>query len=195
MFKKKAQDKNGITTPERIDRLYRSLILYRIPKSAIRWCEKTPRNVHELDQIESYFKGNFRFIHLVRDGRDVILSKHPTSREKYWVSPERWMNDVSAGLAAREHPNVLTVKYEDLIQDFEKSVREICTFLNLELSKEMLDWHAHATVTRNNALYSKIQQINTSSIGKWKGDKNKERVEELTLIPEAKALLLTFGYS
>jgi len=189
-----SKDKAGNPIPTRMDRLYSSFIKYRIPKSSNRWCEKTPRNIHHLDQIDHYFNGNFRFIQIIRDGRDVILSRHPTTKDKYWVSPERWIKDVSAGLEIKNHPKVHTLKYEDLILDFENSVAEICSFLEIELSKEILNWHSNATVTRNNAYFTKVQQISDSSIGKWKESKNEKRVEELTGDPKGLELLKSLGY-
>ena len=84
--------------PARLDRLYRELLWRRIPPSAQRWCEKTPRNVHHIDKILDFWP-NSRFFHIVRDPRDVLTSRHPTRPDEYWVSPERWVRDVRAGLA------------------------------------------------------------------------------------------------
>jgi hypothetical protein len=168
--------------------------MYKIRKSSNRWCEKTPRNIRYIDQIDNYFNGDFRFIQIIRDGRDVILSKHPTDKDRFWVSPERWIRDVSIGLEIADHPKVHTVKYEDLILDFENSVAEICSFLNIKLSKEILNWHMNATVTRNRAYYTKVQQINASSIGKWKESKYEKRIEKLTENPKGLELLESLGY-
>jgi len=184
----------GNPIPNRIDRLYSSFLLYWIPKSSNRWCEKTPRNIHHIYQIDNYFNGNFRFIQIIRDGRDVILSKHPTDKDKYWVSPERWIRDVSTGLKIADNPKVHTVKYEDLVLDFGNSVAEICSFLDIKPSKEILNWHMNATVTRNRAYHTKVQHINALSVGKWKESKYEKRVEELTGDPKGLKLLESLGY-
>jgi hypothetical protein len=46
-----------------------------------RWSEKTPGNVRVLDRIFEYFP-RARFIHVIRDGRDVVCSTrtHPKFR-------------------------------------------------------------------------------------------------------------------
>lgn len=194
LFLLDSRDRSGNTYPTRIYRLYRSMLFYRIPKTARRWCEKTPENIRHIDKIDAYYGGRFRIIHIIRDGRDVILSKHPTARERYWVSPQRWIRDVSRGLEYINHPNVHTLKYEDLIQDFENSVTAICTFLGIELTEEILNWHGNATVTRNRALYTRVAQVNNSSVGKWKDPRHAERVEALTGDPKGMALLKTLGY-
>ena len=72
-----------------------------------------------------------RFIHVVRDGRDVVCSmrQHPDRRwvDGAWVKvhrplsleqyAERWVADTEAGVAHRGDPRYLEVRYEDLVQD------------------------------------------------------------------------------
>jgi len=121
----------------------------KIPKSCNRWCEKTPKNVLFFGDILNYFYNNVKVIHIVRDGRDVILSKHPKRPAVYWVSPERWIEDVSAGLKFKNHPNVYTVKYEDLVLEYETTIKDICTFLGIEFHPHLLSWHEHAKMRRS----------------------------------------------
>ena len=86
------------------------------------------------------------------------------------------------------------VKYEDLVLDFGNSVAEICSFLDIKPSKEILNWHMNATVTRNRAYHAKVQHINALSVGKWKESKYEKRVEELTGDPKGLKLLESLGY-
>ncbi len=193
LFNQVIQKKNGIE-PERIDRVYRCMIMNRIPSSATRWFEKSPNNIRSINEIDQYYKGNFRFIHIVRDGRDIILSRHPRDRNKYWVEPERWIRDVSAGLKYIEHPNVHTIRYEDLINDFANTIGGICDFLGIARSENILNWHKHARVRDYNALFAPVQEINSQSIAKWQKPENQQRVRELTDQPAAKELLRYFHY-
>ncbi|HDT12154.1 MAG TPA: sulfotransferase, partial [Candidatus Marinimicrobia bacterium] len=194
LFNEVAKDENGNSLPLRIDRLYTSLIINRIPKHAKRWCEKSPGNIHHIGDIENYFHGNFRFIQIIRDGRDVILSKHPVAKDAYWVSPERWVKDVSAGLDNFKHPRVHTIKYEDLVLDYDHTIKGICTFLNITVSEEILNWHRNAVVTRNRAYYSRVEQLSNRSIGKWKKAEYKGRVAEFMRNQEAVKLLERLDY-
>ncbi len=194
IFNEMTQDHAGRPKPYRLDRLYRCMLTSRIPKSAARWCEKSPSNVLHIDKIAAYYEGHFRFIHIIRDGRDVILSKHPTDPSRYWVSPERWVHDVSEGLKYYDHPKVYTLKYEDLIQEYEKTITGVCEFLEIPVSGEIRDWRRNATVTRNSAYFSTVQEINSQSIGKWKQERYAERVRQLTQDARARALLDRLGY-
>lgn len=184
---------SGIETPK-FYRLYRTLLTKRIKPPANRYCEKSPANIRNVELIDKLHQGKFKLIHIVRDGRDVILSKHPRGEGKYWVEPERWISDVTEGIKHLEHPSVLTIRYEDLVERYEKTIESVCRFLEIPLSEEILNWHEYATVRQNNALFSEITKISSSPIGKWQNPENAERVRRLTEKPEAVALLKKFKY-
>lgn len=183
----------GLEVPK-LYRLYRTFIREKIKPTATRYCEKSPSNIRHVGMINRLHYGNFKMIQVIRDGRDVILSRHPRNPDAYWVSPDRWVADVTAGLKYLDHPKVHTIRYEDLVSDFEATIAGICRFLEIDLSPEILHWHDHTTVQKNRALYSPIQQISDSSVGKWKNPENKDRVRQLTTIPEALALLKKMDY-
>ncbi len=194
LFNQVLPGKDGAPRPARIDRLYRTLLTHRIPPDAKRWCEKSPGNIHRVEDIDSYFRGRFRMIQIIRDGRDVILSRHPKRPDEYYVKPEIWVRDVQQGIPYLKHPKMLTIRYEDLIRQYGDTIGKICGFLEMDLSPEIRDWHNHATVTRNKALFGKMEKLTDRSIGKWKSEESRQRVEQLTCIPEALELLHAFGY-
>jgi len=123
--------REGMVYPARMDRIYRCLLFHRIPASARRWCEKSPSNIREFENIDRYFNGHFRFIQIIRDGRDVTLSRHTQDAKRYWVEPERWVRDVSVGSQFVGHAQMYTIRYEDLINQFEETMKGICGFLNI----------------------------------------------------------------
>lgn len=173
LFERLREGKRG-KEPLRLDRLYLSFLRYPIHKSQRRWCEKTPRNVRRFAQIDAYHRGRFQFIHMIRDGRDVVLSKHPDDPERHWVDPERWVVDAAAGREIANDPRVLTVMYEQLITDFEKEIRRICAFLNLAPAKEIIEWHTYAEVRQNRAFFLRSSQSipNRYTSGKSRSTKN-----------------------
>ena len=180
--------------PERLDRFYRQLLFSRISDSVTRWCEKTPRNVLHFDKILAYFDQQVKLIHIIRDGRDVMLSKHPTEPDKYWVSPERWVRDVQAGLEFDEHPQVLTIKYENLVLSYQQTVRKICEFLGEEYTVELQEWSQNTNVQDSKAWSAGVKRLHTQSVGKWKRSENKARVEEIMNYPEVVELLAELNY-
>lgn len=104
--------------------------------------EQTPWHGKKIDVLNQLFP-EAKFIHVVRDGRDVATSYARTP----W-----WTNDVSANLLMWSDSintindflidssvSSLVVRYEDLVIDSEFELSRIMTFLGLELEEEMLN--------------------------------------------------------
>lgn len=194
LFKYWKSGNNGRGEPERIDRLYTTFLRSRIGRKVNRWCEKTPNNIRYVNRIDTYFKGRFAFIQIIRDGRDVILSRHPSSEGAYYVDPARWVEDVTMGLTLLDDPRVLTIRYESLVQDYIPTIRKVLHHLDLSITDEILSWYDHSTVRRNPAYFSGLEKLHTHSIGKWKDPVYRERVDELLRYPGAIELLKKLKY-
>jgi hypothetical protein len=176
---------------------FRKLLVYArdIKPTADRWCEKSPRNIRFLDSIDSTYNSEVRIIHIIRDGRDVICSKHPSNNE-YWINKDRWVSDVKAGLRFSSRKNVLNIKYEELIADFENQIVRLFAFLGEDLVDEVLNYHHYADVKRFNAFHHNnvVQSIYVDSIGKWHKPEYSERVEKAMQDHEFTHLLSELGY-
>jgi len=103
---------------------------------------------------------------------------------KFVVEPERWVYDIKAGIAFESHPQVLTICYEDLVQHYEKTIREIGTFIGEVDYTPFLSYPKGATMVE--AGYW---------IGKWKQEQFSERIDQLLEIPDAVAYLRHYRYS
>jgi protein-tyrosine sulfotransferase len=109
-----------------------------------RWGDKTPRNSYHLDAISSVFP-KAKFIHLVRDGYDVVESvarvddskrrDDPLEAARYWRRSVRACQE----FGRRRRFAFRELKYEALVGDPEPEVRRLCQFLGLEYSPTMLD--------------------------------------------------------
>lgn len=111
-----------------------------------RWGDKTPIYVKDMAAIESVI-GEARFIHLIRDGRDVALSVLGMNWGPSTV-PEaafRWKKRI---LRAREQvPRIghyVEIRYEDLVRDTEPTLRRVCEFVELPYDDAMLRYHERA---------------------------------------------------
>jgi hypothetical protein len=97
-----------------------------------------------------------RFIHLVRDPRDVALSWKRSNNHPGGVmqASRVWQRDQAEALMASgglyDSNQFMTLRYEDLIKVPELSLRKICTFLDLEFEGDMLNFHEDS-LTRDNA--------------------------------------------
>lgn len=186
----------GISPPD-IEQLYSLLAEMDVPSGCQAWCEKTPRNVLNIDTILQTLGHAARFVHIIRDGRDVVLSQHPKGAGTYWVSPERWVNDVRAGLSLRDHPQVLTIRYEDLVTDISATVRTLCGFLSLEYDDRITDYPRHARIQESESWFEPARPVTNASIGRWRmpqSGQHAERVQQLLDHPDAVELLSECGY-
>lgn len=125
---------------------------------------------------------NSKFIHLVRDPRDMHISQFNTR----FVSPSityntiRWVKSVKILDAyAKVFPKrIYTVRYEDLVSSPDKYLKEMCDFLEIPFAPEMLSYldkkEELTKVAFVNDTYktkyhlSVCEKVNTNKIGQWK---------------------------
>lgn len=123
-----------------------------------------------------------RIVHIIRDGRDVASSLLPLSfgPNTAYVAAKKWRNFVEHGLAfAAKHPrHVYTLRYEDLIDDPEKYLREICSFVDEPFNEGMLQFHKSGTsrVPRKEIHGQLNKPVNKEQAARWKRDLSSEQV-------------------
>ncbi len=182
-------------TPFRIDRLYRELLLRRIPWGAKRWLEKTPKHIRSFAKIIDYFDERVKLINVIRDGRDVVTSKHPKHNPgQYWVSVGRWVSDVSIGLSLAQHPCVLNVRYEDLITEFEKTMLKIYDFLGEQAGASLQSWKEKTNIKKSMHWDKPVQDLYSHALARWKKPQHQKRIAEFMENERAVALLKELGY-
>ena len=111
------------------------------------WGDKTPGYVLHLRAIAAVLP-NARFIHLIRDGRDVAASL----RQLWWGSGDGieaqaidWLWRIrEARQQGQVCPHYLEVRYEDLVGAPRATLGRICRFLDLPYSRRMLRYHRTA---------------------------------------------------
>jgi hypothetical protein len=117
---------------------------YAGARSKTRWGDKTPRYVEHIPFLARLFPDG-RFVHLVRDGRNVALSYAdvPFGPKTVARAAELWAKRVSDGITAGralEPGRYLELRYEDLVVDIEGRARELTEFLDLPFDPGMLDY-------------------------------------------------------
>ena len=124
--------------------------LYAEQHGKRRWGDKTPDYIQSIRRIGRTLP-EAHFVHLVRDGRDVALSRRrwrerAGAKERpvgEWASQwRRWIT--TARKQAGDVENYAEFRYEDLVTDTEATLRRICDFCALEFEPAMLDYHERA---------------------------------------------------
>ena len=187
-------DKDTEPRPVRIDRLHRSILFKDIPSEADRYCLKNPGNVRHFGKILKYYDNQIKLIHIVRDARDVLTSVHPKDFGKYWVPIKRWINDVKAGLKYEDHPRVFTIKYENLINNYEDRIQKLLGFLKEPFTEEMYNWSEHTELIESKAWQDRVQKLHADSIRRWKQSKYEKRVKKIMSNPKVTELLEYLDY-
>ena len=110
--------------------------------------DKTPRNVLHVEQLATALPES-RFVHLVRDGRDVVPSvrEHLLGPESLPAAIDYWRDRVTAGRragAALGPGRYLEIRYEELVADPAPVLRRVCRFLGLDDADAMLEYTRRA---------------------------------------------------
>jgi Sulfotransferase family len=127
-----------------------------------------------------------RYIHLLRDPRDVALSTIAMGwAGNVYFGVDSWIETERSWERLKERVDKsrwLEIKFEDLVSRTQETLHVVCSFLNIDFRREMLDFH----------MRSSYQPINTSPLGRWK---TKLRSNELaTLEYKISPLLVDRGY-
>lgn len=149
-------------------------------------CEKTPQNVFYLKELLTFFP-EAKIINMVRDPRSVLLSQKKKWKRKFlggtfltWKEMLRlminyhpltigrlWNSSVSAGHAYRQHPSILHLRFEDLLETPEVTVKEVATFLGVDYENRML--HIPYAGSSLEADRKSTKGIRTARADSWKG--------------------------
>lgn len=154
-----------------------------------RWCVKLPdylfTNIDKINQIHP----DMKFIHIVRDGRDVIASivKQPWAKKqpnKLEFALNLWIQVLEKGYDNSKKisdDNLMTVKLEDIVEDAHGVLGKIvCPFIDEKYDKSM-------------ELYAN-EKLNAHEghRGRWQNDLNKEQLD--IILRKGGHLLERYGY-
>lgn len=182
------------TDPFRLDKL---VLKHPVSSEHQRWLEKTPMHCRSYKRIIDFFGGDVKIINLVRDGRDVVTSKYPAFKQRYFIHPKDWVESVKAGRDVENLDCVLTIRYEDLVTDFVNTIDRVCDFAQIdEIMRYYIYRYPEYTPKRESEGWHQggVALPFDSSIGRWKDPEHADRVAELMARPGAEDLLFHYGY-
>ena len=145
-----------------------------------RWGIKAPVLIASLPQIRTVFP-DAKIVHLVRDGRDVLVSYRNVRRyEKirfgpsggfttalYWVDGVRRIHQLI-------DTNIFQIRYEDLISEPKKELQHLCTFLGIQFATSMYESYYNSPYNKDIVLPEHKQGIHSYVQGPIFSD-NKEK--------------------
>ncbi len=143
------------------ERLLRVLDELTLGRGRSSWIEKTPKNLRYIPLLESVSGPEPRthFVHVIRDGLEVVASLHDASQN--WEDPHdlsscvrRWNRDVSLSLRRFGAPTDHFVFYEELTSRPEATLRRLLAELGLGWEPDILERYARTSdrlITRQEA--------------------------------------------
>jgi len=134
------------------------------------WCE---------EYIPFLADNGFKCLLILRDPRDVITSLNYGKGRHYGGRPKpllynirAWRKSVAVSLHMRDHPKVMSIRYEDLVTQPEQTLGQILAFLSLEktthtaLSGGVTD--QQGSPWQSNSSHAGSASISVSSVGKYR---------------------------
>jgi hypothetical protein len=171
------------------DAVFMGVLEVTAPK-AVRLVERTPDHVRHLPLIGEIYP-DARFIHIIRDGRDVVRSLlsqswGPTAMED---AAEEWRSAIVAGQEAGPGlPHYREVRYEELLADPGKLAADLTEWLGLDAAATNVD----AAVLEAGILINVDERNPAAAEGKWRESLSGEDLS--TFMRIAGPTLVELGY-
>ena len=149
------------------------------------WGDKTPMNTLYLDWIGTVFPRS-KFIHIIRDGRDVASSYLKMERyDTILEAANRWINSIESAqsFGSKIKENYIEIRYEELVTKPEEVIKYTCDFLDIDYDSKMLDHTKQVkklgdTDKQHHSNLSK--PISSDSVGKWRNNLSESDQESIT---------------
>lgn len=161
------------------------------------WGDKTPSFFRMIPVLHKLFP-EARFIHIVRDGRDLYLSwKKMHSLMKFIsLSAIEWkykVNEIRKNLSKIPFEKSMELKYEDLVREPQNVLKKICDFLRIDYEDKILNfWEkSHKYIGKHHSELI-FRPISSKSVGKYKKELSYRNLRKYEIL--AQDLLKKCGY-
>jgi hypothetical protein len=146
---------------------------YAKNEGKVRWGDKTPSFFRFLPLLHRIFP-DAKFIHIIRDGRDVFDSwrKLDPTKDNAAVVALEWaykLRQIGKFMGSLEPRAQLTIRYEDLLGSPQKTLRGICAFLGEKYEPRMAHFYKDSPYYVGGH-HSKLifQPIDPGNVEKWR---------------------------
>ena len=148
------------------------------------WGDKTPRYVENILLLSRLWP-EAKFIHQIRDGRNVVLSYAdvPFGPKTLGKAADLWKRRVEQGLAHGRPlgpDRYMEIRYEEFVSDTPNMTKRLCDFLGIEFHPDMLDYveKSRTDILPRAARYNpNVTKPPTSSLRSWENQMTDKQVE------------------
>jgi hypothetical protein len=157
-------------------------------------CTKNPRDVLAVRPL-LWIDRDLWIIHMLRDPRDVVVSRHAKEPDRYWANLRLWRQYHRAACKAMGHARFVTVRYEDLVTEPEGVQEELMRRMPFLVRRAAFrDFHETARPSQPTLeALGGLRPLETASIGAWR--RHKPRLAaQLALHGSIAETLIELGY-
>jgi hypothetical protein len=121
-------------------------------------------------------------IYVMRDPRDVIVSRHGKDKKLYYSNIRLWRELHACARSIANHARFLQISYEEFVSNPDVVQQQIAAkFPWLQKIHNFSEYHAHAVVSEKSKLaMNDVRPIAPTSVGKWKDNLPRIQGQQLT---------------
>ncbi len=158
------------------------------------FCSKRPGDILSARAVLR-IDPNLWIVHMVRDPRDVVVSRHGKAPDRYWTNLRLWKAYRRAARKAEGHPRFLTVRYEDLVREPDRV--QAWLMERMPFLRKRADFSAYHRIARPSAqsleAMKGVRPVTATSVGAWRQHKPR-LAAQIALHGPIDADLIELGY-
>jgi len=160
---------------------------------------KRPPDLFQIEEIRNFYanrKTDLRLLLSCRDPRDVLTSFHEMQPGEFFISPDVWRAYYEHWKWAEQLPDVLSVRYEDLIRTPREVEARMEQHVGWKTKRHFEEFHQHVPKNFDTRALNGVRPLDQATVQRWKNGKFHWRLRELVEreLPELPERLIQMGY-
>ena len=157
------------------------------------WGDKSPNLQHFLPDILRLMPET-KFIHIIRDGRATAFSFAQRAYKNIYLAAQEWVDGNVLAFTNQDligQANYQIIYYEDLLRNPEKTIKSVCSFLEIDFHPKMLELNEGQSSEEEAKNYVK-STFDQSKIDQYKKQLSPKEIKKIERIQGP--LLKKMGY-
>ena len=150
------------------------------------WVDTGAPNTQYAREIYQCFPDAHYFF-LIRDGRDVVNSyikggaQHFDELSQPKVATKHWISSIKTYQWLKQRTAISIIRYEDLVGDPEKVLKDLCDEIKIDYFPEMLNYYLHEIPKgMHDEYFENVKRpVFNTSVGLWKAELDPKIITEI----------------
>jgi hypothetical protein len=113
----------------------------------------------------------------------------------YFVTPSQWRDIYRHWKWACNSPDVLPIRYEDLVNQPDEIQRQIEHLTGWSITHPLRSFHEHVPRGFDGRALNGLRELDSQTLHRWRQDAHRQRIESLlSEMPELPQVLIEMGY-